>query len=127
MLDDYERERRPRVAEMTRTACIAGRLLTATVAAAGRRHPLGPAGGQRRSRRRAPVSRRRRCGPRRGCPAPPGEHLGGRPLPNPRVRTRDGRIVRLDDVLPAGWAVLGNGSDPWPLVGAELAAALARA
>ncbi len=123
VLDGYERERRPRVAEMTRTALIAGRLLTATSVPRAAATRLGL-----RLVAAAPIlgSRFRsgslRTPPR--LPAPAGERLGGRPLPNPRVRTLEGRIVRLDDVLPAGWALLGNGGDPWPLVGPALARAL---
>jgi 3-(3-hydroxy-phenyl)propionate hydroxylase len=120
VLDGYERERRPRVTEMTRTALMAGRLLTATSASRAAATRLGL-----RLVDAAPIlgSRFRagslRTSPR--LPAPPGEHLGGRPLPNPRVRTRQGSPGRLDDVLPAGWALLGNGTDPWPLLSPALA------
>jgi 3-(3-hydroxy-phenyl)propionate hydroxylase len=123
VLDGYERERRPRVGEMTRTALIAGRLLTAASAprAAATRFGL-------RLVSAAPiVGARFRAGSLRARPrlaAPPGEHLGGEPLPNPRVRTRDGKIGRLDDVLAAGWALLGNGADPWPLISSDLAGLL---
>ena len=107
LLDGYERERRPRVAEMTRTALIAGRLLTATSVPPEPPRPAWPAGDRRR-----PVARPRfRAGSSAGPPTAPGAcgepQRAGEPLPNPRVRTRDGRIVRLDDVLPAGWALLG--------------------
>lgn len=123
VLDGFERERRPRVAEMTRTALIAGRLLTATTRprAAATRCVL-------RLVSAAPVvGPRFRSGSLRARPrlAPaPGEHLGGMPLPNPRVRTRDGGIGRFDDVLAAGWSLLAKSADPWPLIGSELAEAL---
>jgi 3-(3-hydroxy-phenyl)propionate hydroxylase len=124
ILDAYEQERRPRVAEMIRTARVAGWLLTATSPprAAVTRWGL-------RAINAAPVAGRwfRSGGlrPPPRLPGPKSEHLGGRPLPNPRVRTQDGGIVRLDDVLPAGWAVLGLGSDPWQFLGGEFGAALA--
>ncbi len=120
LLDDYEAERRPRVAEMTRTALIAGRLLTA------RSRPTAAVSrGALRAIDATPLlGRRFRAGSLRtrpSVPVPAGERRagGGRPLPNPRVRTRDGRLVRLDDVVPAGWALLAAG-DPWPDLPAEL-------
>jgi 3-(3-hydroxy-phenyl)propionate hydroxylase len=123
VLDDYERERRPRVSEMIRTARVAGSLLTATSLprAAATRWGL-------RAINAAPIAGRwfRSGGlrPPPRLPAPRTDRHGGRPLPNPRVRTREGQIVRLDDLLPAGWALLGLAGDPWQLVGGELAAAL---
>jgi 3-(3-hydroxy-phenyl)propionate hydroxylase len=120
VLDGYERERRPRVAEMTRTARIAGQLLTATSSPRASATRLG----LRLVNASPIVGTRFRAGSLRAAPripAPSGEHLGGKPLPNPRVRTRDGRLVRLDDVLAAGWALLGNGIDPWPLIRPGLA------
>ena len=123
VLDGYERERRPRVAAMTRTALIAGRLLTATSPSRAAATRLGL-----RVVDASPiVGPRFRAGSLRATPrlpALPGEPLGGSPLPNPRVRTRDGRLEQLDDVLPAGWAMLGHHADPWPLLGADLAEAL---
>ncbi len=125
VLDGYERERRPRVAEMTRTALIAGRLLTATSPPRAAATRLGL-----RVVSAAPVvGSRFRAGSLRArprIPAPAGERHGGLPLPNPRVRTRDGILGRLDDTLPAGWAVLGNAADPWPLISPALAGELRR-
>ncbi len=124
ILDGYEQERRPRVAEMIRTARIAGGLLTATSPARAAVIRWGL-----RAINASPVAGRwfRSGGlrPPPRLPGPKSEHLGGRPLPNPRVRTQDGRIVRLDDVLPAGWAVLGLGHDPWASISGEFGAALA--
>jgi 3-(3-hydroxy-phenyl)propionate hydroxylase len=123
VLDDYERERRPRVAEMTRTALLVGRLLTATSRprAAATRSIL-------RAVDRLPVvGQRLRSGGLRSrprLPAPSGERCGGRPLPNPRVRTRRGVILRLDDLLGSGWTLLGDGVDPWLLLDAGFSAAL---
>jgi 3-(3-hydroxy-phenyl)propionate hydroxylase len=123
LLDGYEHERRPRVAEMTRTALIAGRLLTATSAP---RAAVARAG--LRLVNASPIfGTRFRAGSLRArpqLPVPEGEYLGGHPLPNPRVRTRDGRHARLDDVLPAGWALLGRGTDPAAGIGEALGEAL---
>jgi 3-(3-hydroxy-phenyl)propionate hydroxylase len=112
---------------MTRTALIAGRLLTATSPprAAAARWGL-------RAIDATPVAGRwfrsggLRTRPR--LPVPSAERRGGEPLPNPRVRTRDGSVSRFDDILPAGWALLGLRTDPWPLIEngfPELSAALA--
>ncbi len=123
VLDGYASERRPRVAEMTRTALIAGQLLTATSAPRAGATRLG----LRLVNASPIIGSRFRAGSLRALPRLPavaGEHLGGQPLPNVRVRTRDGRFGRLDDVLPAGWALLGNGTDPWLQVGSDLAEAL---
>ncbi len=123
ILDDYERERRPRVAEMIRTALMAGRLLTATSRprAAATRAGL-------RAIDATPIARDwwRSGGlrTRPPMPAPGRQRHGGSALPNPRVRTRDGRIARLDEVLPAGWTLLGLETDPWRLVGTGLQPAL---
>jgi 3-(3-hydroxy-phenyl)propionate hydroxylase len=54
---------------------------------------------------------------RRGTGAPDRDHVG-RPLPQPMVRTSDGSVCRLDDVLGPGFAVVG--------VGGETGAALGR-
>lgn len=125
LLDDYERERRPRVAEMIRTALIAGRILTATTPAGAAATRLGlqavnatPVLGHqfRAGALRAPA--------RVPAPAQERRDRGGMPLPNPRVRTRDGRLVRLDDVLPSGWALLTQGAEPWAALSPAFAAAL---
>ncbi len=123
ILDDYERERRPRVAEMIRTALMAGRLLTATSRPRAAMTRIGL-----RAIDVAPIARDwwRSGGLRTRPPMPslgPQRH-GGSVLPNPRVRTCGGRMTRLDDVLPAGWALLGLQTDPWQLVSTELSAAL---
>ena len=125
LLDDYARERRPRVAEMTRTALIAGRLLAATSApgSAAARLVLQTIDA-------APVlGTRFRAGALRARPRvrPPAEARlegAGDPLPNPRVRTSTGQAGLLDDVLPAGWALLAKDTDPWRCLAGDLAAAL---
>jgi 3-(3-hydroxy-phenyl)propionate hydroxylase len=111
VLDGYEKERRPRVAEMNRTALIAGRLLTAhtrsgaaAVKAALRLIDATPwLGAQfRAGALRAKPS----------VPVPPAERRagGGRPVPSP--------------LLPSRWVLLGRGVDPWTLVSTTTAAAL---
>ncbi len=124
VLDEYERERRPRVAEMTRTALVAGSLLTATSAPRAAVTRLGL-----RAVNAAPIAgswfRAGGLRTRPRLPVPGAARHGGRPLPNPRIRTPEGRICRLDDVLPWRWALLGNGRDPWQLIDAQLAKALA--
>ncbi len=124
-LDGYERERKPRLAQMTRTSLIAGRMLTArTVPGAGAaRLAL-------RAIDAAPVlGRRFRAGSLRPPPrltAPAGERRlrAGEPLANPLVRTADGLTQRLDTVLPAGWLLLGRAADPWHGLPLELATPL---
>ncbi|WP_261554355.1 bifunctional 3-(3-hydroxy-phenyl)propionate/3-hydroxycinnamic acid hydroxylase [Frankia tisae] len=113
LLDAYERERRPHVAAMTSAALRVGRVVQTTNPrlsrltraamvtldhAPGVRHALR--GGVARPRPRLP----------RGV-------AGTRPaagwiLPNPRLRTLDGRIIRLDDLLTDGWTLIGRGIDP---------------
>jgi 3-(3-hydroxy-phenyl)propionate hydroxylase len=125
LLDDYERERRPRISEMTRTALVAGRILTATSKPGAAATRLGL-----QAVDAAPLlGRRFRAGALRAparVPVPVAErrHSAGRPLPNPRIRTRDGRLLRLDDVLPVGWVLMGRAADPWPRLGLEFAEAL---
>jgi 3-(3-hydroxy-phenyl)propionate hydroxylase len=45
-------------------------------------------------------------------------------LPNPRIRTRGGQLLRLDDVLPLGWVLIGRGTDPWAQLSPAFAGAL---
>jgi 3-(3-hydroxy-phenyl)propionate hydroxylase len=107
VLDGYEAERRPRVAEMNRTALIAGRLLTAR----SRAGALAATGALRLMNATPWVGARFRAGALR--PPPKGS------LPNPRVLTQEGVVMRLDDVLAPGWSVLGRGVDPLPLLSAD--------
>jgi 3-(3-hydroxy-phenyl)propionate hydroxylase len=101
LLDDYERERRPHAKRMTDVALLLGAILQPRSAALARVVRGGIV-----TTNRLPV-----LGPvfRGGGfrPRPKGA------LPNPRVRTLDGRVLRLDDLLPAGrWALLGHAADP---------------
>ncbi|WP_163549638.1 bifunctional 3-(3-hydroxy-phenyl)propionate/3-hydroxycinnamic acid hydroxylase [Candidatus Frankia nodulisporulans] len=116
-LDDYERERRPQVAAITTRAIRAGRIVqtTSPVRAAALRAALRTAAhapglghalrsGAARPRTRLPKASR----PRR---AHGGGRWAGRVLPNPRIRTEDGRVCRLDDLLGSSWVLLGLGDD----------------
>jgi 3-(3-hydroxy-phenyl)propionate hydroxylase len=107
LLDSYEAERRPQVAAMTDVALLAGRLLQPTepVTAAAVRYALRGLAG-------LPV-----LGSRLGALRPRSRRV----LPNPRVRTRDGRLRRLDEVLPWRWAIIAAGRDPWIGLGPPVA------
>ncbi|MBF9128457.1 bifunctional 3-(3-hydroxy-phenyl)propionate/3-hydroxycinnamic acid hydroxylase [Plantactinospora sp. S1510] len=112
LLDGYERERRPHVAELIRVSLGVGRvlqtrnralsavlrLLVRAVAAI----PGMPARAARQGR------------PRPALPKGTGGELpgGGRMLPNPLVGTADHGPVRLDELLGPGWAVIGLDCDP---------------
>ncbi|MFE0712099.1 bifunctional 3-(3-hydroxy-phenyl)propionate/3-hydroxycinnamic acid hydroxylase [Streptomyces sp. NPDC058865] len=112
LLDTYERERRPHVARMTRLTRLSGALVqtrhrrlaavrdTALSRAAhlpyfteGRFKP------ELRYSRGAFDTSRRRSGT-------------GHAFPQPTVRTPEGRLRPLDDVIGGGWALIGNGVDP---------------
>ncbi|WP_047224661.1 bifunctional 3-(3-hydroxy-phenyl)propionate/3-hydroxycinnamic acid hydroxylase [Protofrankia coriariae] len=116
VLDDYERERRPQVAAITARAIRAGRIVQTTsptraallrVALRAIAHTPGLSqalrSGAARPRTRLPRAAR----PQRG-----GGRWAGRVLSNPTVRTPDGGIGRLDDLLGPSWALLGLGVDP---------------
>ena len=117
VLDGYAAEQRPRVQAMTRTALTIGRLLTPT-----NRGSATLTRAAIRAVSTAPVvGRRFRAGQLRavaGVPVPSGERArsGGVPLPNPRVRTTDGTLHRLDELLARRWTVLGLDGDPRDLV-----------
>ncbi|MCM3923328.1 FAD-dependent monooxygenase [Frankia sp. AiPs1] len=113
LLDDYERERRPHVEAMTSAALRVGGVVQTTNPRLSRltRSVLVTLD-------HAPACAAR-CGAARpgrgpGCPAaspalvPP----AGQFLPNPRLRTLDGRIIRLDDLLTDAWTLIGHGIDP---------------
>jgi 3-(3-hydroxy-phenyl)propionate hydroxylase len=125
LLDAYERERRPRVDEMMRTAHAVGRLLTPTSPLTARAVRLGL-----RAVAAAPVvGARFRAGSLRSVPrVPVPTHerriCGGYPLPNPRVRAADGTVLRLDALVPRGWVAFGRGCDPRDLLPASVTAAL---
>jgi 3-(3-hydroxy-phenyl)propionate hydroxylase len=125
LLDAYERERRPRVEEMARTAHTVGRLLTPTSPIAAQAVRLGL-----RTLAAAPVlGPRFRAGSLRSTvrvPVPADERRlgGGRPLPNARVRTQQGEVLRLDAWLPRTWLVFGCGREPRSVLSGAVAAAL---
>jgi 3-(3-hydroxy-phenyl)propionate hydroxylase len=104
VLDGYEAERRPRVAGMNRTALVAGRLLTAK----SRPGSAAATTALRLINSTPWIGAQFRAGALRAKPSSA--------LPNPRVRTGTGDVQRLDDVLAAGWALLGHGDDPSRLI-----------
>jgi 3-(3-hydroxy-phenyl)propionate hydroxylase len=123
LLDGYERERRPHVRAMTRLALLAGRVLQSTstsgaLAARGLLLALDGIPGLR-SAFRAGRARPAPHIPRNGLL--PGARIpnAGAALPNPRVRSLDGHIRRLDSLLGDSWAVFARDRDPvlpqgWP-------------
>ncbi|MFC6018863.1 bifunctional 3-(3-hydroxy-phenyl)propionate/3-hydroxycinnamic acid hydroxylase [Plantactinospora solaniradicis] len=120
LLDGYERERRPHIAELIRVSLGVGRVLQT------RNRGLSAV---LRSLIRAvaaipgvPARAARQGRPRPALPKGTGGELpdGGRMLPNPLVGTADRGPVRLDELLGPGWAVIGLGCDP--LSGADAAA-----
>lgn len=112
VLDSYELERRPHVVRMTRLTRVSGALV------------------QTRDRRVAAVrdvvlrwaARSRyltegRFKPHLHYPdgafdTARGRHGAGHAFPQPRVRTADGRMLLLDDVIGSGWTVIGRAADP---------------
>jgi 3-(3-hydroxy-phenyl)propionate hydroxylase len=123
LLDGYERERRPHVRAMTRLALLAGRVLQSTsssgaIAARGLLLALDGIPGLR-SAFRAGRARPAPHIPRAGLPPNARISGAGTVLPNVRVRTLDGHIRRLDNLLGEGWGLLARGRDPalppgWP-------------
>lgn len=110
LLDSYELERRPHVVRMIRLTQVAGALVqTRNVRVANVRdgalrflsHFRYFTEGRFKPhvRYRAGAFESRRAGT-------------GQVFPQPTVRTSDGRIVRLDDVIGPGWAVLRKCGDP---------------
>ncbi|WP_235948042.1 FAD-dependent monooxygenase [Candidatus Frankia alpina] len=113
LLDAYERERRPHVAAMTSAALRVGRVVQTTNPRLSRLTraamvTLDHAPGVRHALRSG-VARPRPRLPRGVAGTRP---AAGQILPNPRLRTLDGRIIRLDDLLTDGWALIGRGVDP---------------
>ncbi|MFJ6985945.1 MULTISPECIES: bifunctional 3-(3-hydroxy-phenyl)propionate/3-hydroxycinnamic acid hydroxylase [unclassified Streptomyces] len=119
LLDSYERERRPHVARMTRLTRVSGALV------------------QTRRRRVAAVrdtllrqtahlnfftEGRFKPGLRysRGAFDRSGRPTGaGHAFPQPTVRTPEGRLRPLDDLIGGGWAILGRDLDPQTHLGAD--------
>jgi 3-(3-hydroxy-phenyl)propionate hydroxylase len=118
LLDGYERERRPHVRAMTRLALLAGRVLQSTsssgaLAARGLLVALDGLPGLR-SAFRAGRARPAAHIPRRGIPAGARISDAGQALPNCRVRTLDGKTLRLDALLGDRWALLARERIPTP-------------
>jgi 3-(3-hydroxy-phenyl)propionate hydroxylase len=115
LLDQYESERRSHVEAMTDLALLIGRILQTTSPAASglvrsllrlaQATPLVSArlsrGDLRPRSTLPPVSRHGRLLP-----------VSGRMLPNPRVRTIAGQVMRLDDLLSPSWLLLAEQRDP---------------
>ncbi|GAA3743869.1 bifunctional 3-(3-hydroxy-phenyl)propionate/3-hydroxycinnamic acid hydroxylase [Plantactinospora mayteni] len=124
LLDGYERERRPHVAEMIRVSLAVGRVLQTrnragsavlrSLIRAVAAVPGLPAGAARQSRPRPAL-------PKGTAGDLPG---AGRMLPNPLVSTAAGP-VRLDGRLGSGWAVIGVGCDPTAVADADALAWIA--
>ena len=125
VLDAYEREQRPRVDAMTQAALTIGRLLTPTTrsAAAATRTAI-------RLMSAAPVvGQRFRSGALRSAvtaavPSAERQLGGGAALPNPRVRTPDGTVQRLDQLLVRRWVAIAGHTDPRALLAPATIAAL---
>ncbi|MER7892078.1 bifunctional 3-(3-hydroxy-phenyl)propionate/3-hydroxycinnamic acid hydroxylase [Micromonospora sp. NPDC094482] len=115
LLDGYERERRPDVRATSIMALRAGRVVQtrSRVGSALLRSVLRTIGAVPGAQ--AFVSRRaQRAQPARRLPrGATGPHPGtGRLLPDIRVRTASGQVVRLDDLQGNHWAIIGYGDDP---------------
>ncbi len=113
LLDEYERERRPHVEAMTSAALRVGRVVQTTNPRLSRLTrsvlvTLDHAPGLRRALRGGAARPRPRL-PRGVAGTRP---AAGRILPNPRLRTLDGRVIRLDDLLIDAWTLIGHGIDP---------------
>jgi 3-(3-hydroxy-phenyl)propionate hydroxylase len=138
LLDSYERERRPHVEAMIRLNALLGAIFQSTdqrVAAARdavlRGVMASPLGGWvRRGGPRPSPALPRRARARIGA-------RGGAPVVRARVRTLDGRVGGLDDVVGGRFALLGAGADPrrsldadalatWEALGADLFRVVAR-
>ena len=126
ILDTYESERRPHAKAMIDFSVFNKRLVSMKhpIKAKTRNAALWTAlrtpwlGGWVRNMGMKPKPRYRKgtyLGLRRGF-----RGVEGQLAPQPQVRTHDGRLVRLDDVLGIGWAVVGIGVDPIQVLGADL-------
>ncbi|RKR92146.1 3-(3-hydroxy-phenyl)propionate hydroxylase [Micromonospora pisi] len=112
-LDGYERERRPDVRATTAMALRMGRIVQ-------NRGRVGSALLRSLIRTAGAVPGLAAFVGRHGQPAErlprgtAGRHPGaGRLLPDARLRTPTGTVLRLDDLLGNRWAVIGYGGDPY--------------
>ncbi|WP_216897410.1 bifunctional 3-(3-hydroxy-phenyl)propionate/3-hydroxycinnamic acid hydroxylase MhpA [Nocardia alni] len=119
VLDSYEPERRPHVKAMIDLSVFNKKLVSvdSKLVAAGRDIALGAAlrlpgiGGWIRGAKMKPSPRFRR-GKYLGLPRRGLRGAEGTLVPQPEVRTYDGRHCRFDDVLGIGFSVVGYGVDP---------------
>lgn len=121
LLDTYEAERRPHTEAVVRLSCRLGRVVMATdprlarardtAVAVARRVP--PASRWLSEMRFKPVARHRDGLTRPATSGPRGVRaLPGTIVPQPRCYRADGTLVLLDDVLGAGFALVGVAVDP---------------
>ncbi|HSV40695.1 MAG TPA: bifunctional 3-(3-hydroxy-phenyl)propionate/3-hydroxycinnamic acid hydroxylase [Nocardioidaceae bacterium] len=117
VLDTYEQERRPHVTRMTRLTRFSGALVqTRSPRVAKVRDAL------LKGASRSAYFTEGRFKPDLRYPSGAfvaSRHRGaGHCFPQPTVRTPDGRLGPLDDVLGSGWAVVGRELDPQAHLGA---------
>jgi 3-(3-hydroxy-phenyl)propionate hydroxylase len=115
LLDSYQAERKPHVTEVTRRACLVGRVITERnhIIAAARNHVLRPlthlhgldAGFQKLIW--IPDARYTE-----GFFTVGGHRAGGWQIPQPWVTDGKGVKVRLDDLLGGQWAIVYAGQSP---------------
>lgn len=115
LLDSYQTERKPHVIEVTRRACLAGRVITERnrVVAAVRNHVLRALtrvpGLDIRVQRLTWIPDARY---REGFFAAGTHRAVGWQIPQPWVTDADGTKVRLDDILGGRWTILHVGEFP---------------
>lgn len=115
LLDSYQAERKPHVTEVTRRACVVGRIITERSAAIAflRNHVLRALtrlpGLDARVQRFTWIPDARY---REGFFESGGHPAVGWQIPQPWVTDAHGARVRLDDVLGGNWAVIHIGAPP---------------
>jgi 3-(3-hydroxy-phenyl)propionate hydroxylase len=115
LLDSYQAERKPHVTEVTRRACVVGRIITERNRgiAATRNHVL-------RTLTRLPgadvallkMSWIPDARYKEGFFAPSAHRAVGWQIPQPWIADDTGAIVRLDDIVGGQWAILHTGALP---------------
>lgn len=122
LLDTYESERRPHATAMIRLSVLNKDVVSTAAPWAIRARDRGIGGaahvpGLRRIITEAKVKPRPRFrrGAYLGLPRRP-RGVEGTLFPQPPVRSRAGRPVRLDDAVGIGWVLLGVGVDPRQVV-----------
>jgi 3-(3-hydroxy-phenyl)propionate hydroxylase len=115
LLDSYQAERKPHVTDVTRRACLAGRIITERnpVIAAARNHGMRALtripGMDARLQKITWIPDARYAD---GYFAAGGHRAVGWQIPQPWVNDANGASVRLDDVLGGQWTVLHAGESP---------------